>query len=156
LPLFTMCYNLFTLYLTVPGGLQIVLLYHVTCKIPLCHSFSFNLYIKLIKFNMRKLSFTILLFHVMTTAIAQQYSKAVNEQITRVENNLSGGIVMDGYNLQERMKHYNVSGLSIAVIDNYQVVWAKGYGYADKKENRKATTTTLFEPGSISKSLNAI
>ena len=105
---------------------------------------------------MRKLSFTILLFHVMTTAIAQQYSKAVNEQITRVENNLSGGIVMDGYNLQERMKHYNVSGLSIAVIDNYQVVWAKGYGYADKKENRKATTTTLFEPGSISKSLNAI
>ncbi|SMC42350.1 serine hydrolase domain-containing protein [Moheibacter sediminis] len=105
---------------------------------------------------MRKLCFTVLLFHGLTTAIAQQYSNTVKEQITRVENNLSGGVVMDGYHIQERMKHYNVTGLSIAVIDNYQIVWAKGYGYADKKENRKVTTNTLFEPGSISKSLNAI
>ena len=105
---------------------------------------------------MRKLCFTVLLFHGLTAAIAQQYSKTVKEQITRVENNLSGGVVMDGYNIQERMEYYNVTGLSIAVIDNYQIVWAKGYGYADKKENRKVTTNTLFEPGSISKSLNAV
>lgn len=108
---------------------------------------------------MRKLCFTVMLFHCLTAATAQQlYSKAVNEQIDLVENNLSGGIVIDGksYNLHERMKHYNVTGLSIAVIDNYQIVWAKGYGYADKKENREVTTNTMFEPGSISKSLNAL
>jgi CubicO group peptidase (beta-lactamase class C family) len=42
-------------------------------------------------------------------------------------------MVIDGklYTLSERMKHYNVAGLSVAVIDNYQNVWAKGYGYAD-------------------------
>jgi len=100
-----------------------------------------------------------MLFHCLTAATAQQsYSKAVNEQIARVENNLSGGTVIDGkpYNLLERMKHYNVTGLSVAVIDNYQIVWAKGYGYADKKENRKTTANTMFEPGSISKSLNAV
>ncbi|MET0463363.1 MAG: serine hydrolase domain-containing protein [Chitinophagaceae bacterium] len=108
---------------------------------------------------MKKISLAVVLLHWFATVTAQQqYSKAVSEQIARVETNLSGGMVVDGkpYTLTERMKHYNVAGLSVAVIDNYQIVWAKGYGYADKKENRKVTTHTLFEPGSISKSLNAV
>ncbi len=108
---------------------------------------------------MRKINFLLLLLQCLSAATAQQpYSKAVNEHIARVETNLSGGMVIDGktYTLSERMKHYNVAGLSVAVIDNYQIVWAKGYGYADKKEGRKVTANTLFEPGSISKSLNAV
>ena len=108
---------------------------------------------------MKKINFVLLLLQCLSAATAQQpYSKAVNEQIARVETNLSGGMVIDGklYTLSERMKHYNVAGLSVAVIDNYQIVWAKGYGYADKKEDRKVTANTLFEPGSISKSLNAV
>jgi CubicO group peptidase (beta-lactamase class C family) len=108
---------------------------------------------------MRKTNFLLLLLHCLSAATAQQpYSKAVNEQIARVETNLSGGMVIDGkmYTLSERMKHYNVSGLSVAVIGNYQIVWAKGYGYAGKKEERKVAANTLFEPGSISKSLNAV
>lgn len=108
---------------------------------------------------MKKISLAVLLFHWLTTVTAQQhYSKAVNEQIARVETTLAGRLVIDGklYTLAERMKHYNVAGISVAVIDNYQLVWAKGYGYADKKEGRRVTTTTLFEPGSISKSLNAV
>lgn len=108
---------------------------------------------------MRIISLAILLCHCIITVTAQQqYSKAVNEKIAQVETSLSGGLVIDGklYSLAERMKHYNVAGLSVAVIDNYQIVWAKGYGYADKKEDRKVTTNTMFEPGSISKSLNAV
>lgn len=108
---------------------------------------------------MKKISLAVLLCHWLTVVTAQQhYSKAVNEQIARVEASLSTGLVIDGklYSLAERMKHYNVQGLSVAVIDNYKIVWAKGYGYADKKENRKVTTNTMFEPGSISKSLNAV
>jgi CubicO group peptidase (beta-lactamase class C family) len=108
---------------------------------------------------MKKIGFAVLLCHWLTAVTAQQhFSKAVNEQIARIEANVSGGLIIDGklYSLTERMKHYNVQGLSVAVIDNYQIVWAKGYGYADKKEGRKVTTSTLFEPGSISKSLNAV
>ena len=56
----------------------------------------------------------------------------------------------------ERMKFYNVKGVSVAVVHNYKVVWAKGYGWADEKEKRPVTTETLFEPGSISKSLNSL
>ena len=84
---------------------------------------------------MRKINFVLLLLQCLSAATAQQpYSKAVKEQIARVETSLSGGIIIDGktYTLSERMKHYNVSGLSVAVIDNYKIVWAKGYGYADK------------------------
>lgn len=108
---------------------------------------------------MKKFCFAVLLFHSLTTAIAQQpYFKDVNEQIVRVENNLSGGVVIDGkpYNLEERMRHYNVKGLSIAVVKDFKIVWAKGYGWADEKEKRPVTTATLFKPGSISKSLNAV
>ncbi|OQP50278.1 hypothetical protein A4H97_00060 [Niastella yeongjuensis] len=108
---------------------------------------------------MKKISLAVLLCYWLTVVTAQQqYSKAVKEQIARVEANLSGGLIIDGklYSLTERMKYYNVQGLSVAVIDNYQIVWAKGYGYADKKEGRKVTVNTLFEPGSISKSLNAV
>jgi CubicO group peptidase (beta-lactamase class C family) len=109
--------------------------------------------------TMKKISLAVLFCHSLIAATAQQhYSKAVNEQIAQVEANLFGGLIIDGkqYSLAERMKHYNVAGLSVAVIDNYQIVWAKGYGYADKKEGRKVTTNTMFEPGSISKSLNAV
>ncbi|SHG62412.1 serine hydrolase domain-containing protein [Pedobacter caeni] len=108
---------------------------------------------------MKKISLIIFLCHCLITVNAQQqYDKAVNEQIARVETNLSGSIVIDGkpFTLEERMKHYNVAGVSVAVIDNYKMVWAKAYGYADKEENRKVTTNTMFEPGSISKSLNAV
>jgi CubicO group peptidase (beta-lactamase class C family) len=108
---------------------------------------------------MKKHLFVVVIFNCLTVASAQQpYSKAVNEQIVRVENNLSGGIVIDNkpYNLEERMQHYNVKGLSIAVVKDFKIVWAKGYGWADEKEKRHVTTATLFKPGSISKSLNAV
>ncbi len=86
------------------------------------------------------------------------YPKEIEEQIKKVENGLAGRVKVDGktYNILERMAFFKVKGLSIAVVNNYKVVWAKGYGWADEKEKRPVTTETLFEPGSISKSLNAV
>lgn len=54
------------------------------------------------------------------------------------------------------MKFYQVQGLSIAVIHDHRIEWARGYGWADKGEQRPVTTNTLFQAGSISKSLNAV
>jgi CubicO group peptidase (beta-lactamase class C family) len=86
------------------------------------------------------------------------YSKEVEEQIKQVENNVCGRVIIEGesQNIIDRMAFYKVKGLSIAVVHNYKIVWAKGYGWADEKEWRQVTTETLFEPGSISKSLNAV
>jgi CubicO group peptidase (beta-lactamase class C family) len=54
------------------------------------------------------------------------------------------------------MKKYHVNGVSIAVIHNYKIEWAKGYGLADVSENRPVTEKTLFQAASISKSLNSM
>jgi CubicO group peptidase (beta-lactamase class C family) len=88
----------------------------------------------------------------------QKYSPEVQEQIKQVENSIYGRVIIEGesQNILDRMKFYHVKGLSIAVVHNYKIVWAKGYGWADEKEKRPVTTETLFEPGSISKSLNSV
>jgi Beta-lactamase class C and other penicillin binding proteins len=54
------------------------------------------------------------------------------------------------------MASYKVQGVSIAVINNYEIEWVKAYGWADAEERRPATTQTLFQAASVSKSLNAI
>lgn len=87
------------------------------------------------------------------------YTQEVEEQIKQFESSLSGRVILKEkgrYTLADRMAYYNVQGLSIAVVHDYKVVWAKGYGWADKKEHKPVTPETLFEPGSISKSLNAV
>lgn len=87
-------------------------------------------------------------------------SLAVSQRIHQVENRI--GFVkfkakgQADTNIEERMRYYGINGLSIAVINNYKVEWAKGYGWADVNEKRPVTIETLFQPGSISKSLNAI
>jgi CubicO group peptidase (beta-lactamase class C family) len=48
------------------------------------------------------------------------------------------------------------NGLSIAVVHNYKIEWARGYGSADSAEQRPVTTQTLFQAASISKSLNGV
>ena len=76
-----------------------------------------------------------------------------------VENNLSSWVQTgqnDTRTLAEGMKENNVNGISIAVISNYKIEWAKGYGFADIEEKRPVTEKTLFQAASISKSLNSV
>src|SRR5258708_12968477 len=54
------------------------------------------------------------------------------------------------------MAFYHINGLSIAVVHNYKIEWAKGYGWADSAEQRPVTSQTLFQAASISKSLNGV
>ena len=108
--------------------------------------------------NLKTLFVTIILFQGITSIWGQTtHKKEVEEQIKQVENNLAGRLKITGEsNILDRMAHFKVKGLSIAVVKNHEVVWAKGYGWADVNEKRPVTTETLFKPGSISKSLNAV
>jgi CubicO group peptidase (beta-lactamase class C family) len=54
------------------------------------------------------------------------------------------------------MKHYGVNGVSIAVIRDSKIEWAKGYGLADVEEKKPVTPDTLFQAGSISKPVSAM
>jgi CubicO group peptidase (beta-lactamase class C family) len=105
-----------------------------------------------------------LILFITTSLNAQQrepgVSKEVEEEIRKVENGLSGWVqIQDSsiyWNIADRMKYYNIHGVSIAVIKNYKIEWARGYGYADTSDKRPVTATTLFQAASISKSLNAM
>jgi len=57
--------------------------------------------------------------------------------------------------LQDLMEKFKVTGLSIAVIDNFQVIWAKGYGVTGVDSKAPVTPKTLFQAGSISKPVAA-
>lgn len=89
--------------------------------------------------------------------------KLLEERITRIENGLQlnfqikygDSTSVSYYNIEERMKELGIPGVSVAVLNNGVVEWAKGYGMADSLENRKVTPTTLFQAASISKPIAA-
>ena len=41
--------------------------------------------------------------------------------------------------------------LSIALVDNQQIVWARGFGFADVQKQTPATADTVYRVGSVSK-----
>ena len=78
----------------------------------------------------------------------------VKQNINSVENNLIPFVSVKGFpgwNIHERMKQYHVQGVSIAVIKDFKIDWAKGYGWADTARKMPVTTETMFSAGSISK-----
>jgi len=49
-----------------------------------------------------------------------------------------------------------VPGLSIALVDDRKLLWAEGFGWADRARRRPATAETIYQVGSITKVINAI
>ncbi len=58
--------------------------------------------------------------------------------------------------LAERMAHYIVPGVSIAVVDGGGIAWARGYGLAEAGRPDPVTPQTLFQAASISKPVSAL
>jgi CubicO group peptidase (beta-lactamase class C family) len=79
----------------------------------------------------------------------------------RVESGLRPAIVLDElaaerFRLSDRMKFYKVPGVSIAVIDQGEIAWARGYGVRQAGTETPVTTDTLFQAASISKPVAAV
>jgi len=53
--------------------------------------------------------------------------------------------------IQEEMKRYNIQGMSIALVDDQRIVWAEGFGYADRDKRIAAMPETIYPAGSIAK-----
>ena len=62
----------------------------------------------------------------------------------------------DGLTLAQVMTRLNVPGVSIAVIRDFEVHWAKAYGVADVMTGRRVETSTRFQAASISKPITAL
>lgn len=94
---------------------------------------------------------------VVATALAAQSDLELRMQ--RVENGLLPQVLIKGepaWTLAERMQHYKVPGVSLAVIHDFRIVWSKAYGLKDVATNERVTLNTLFQAGSISKPVAAM
>jgi CubicO group peptidase (beta-lactamase class C family) len=104
---------------------------------------------------------TLLLLLSLTSA--SLFAQDANQQqiIGQVENGLRPNaevIFADStqqFNLLERMDYYGVPSVSIAVIHQGRLAWAKAYGSAVDAPKRTADENTLYQAASLSKSINA-
>src|SRR5215213_8080974 len=55
------------------------------------------------------------------------------------------------FSLVDRMRYSHVPGVSLAIVDNFKIVFAKGYGVTEFGGSKPVDTTTLFLAVSISK-----
>jgi CubicO group peptidase (beta-lactamase class C family) len=80
------------------------------------------------------------------------------DMIKKVETGLTTPIFIEGdstWTIEERMEHYGIPGVSIAVINNGKIEWTKVYGVMDKESKSPVTAKTLFQAASISKPVTA-
>lgn len=82
-------------------------------------------------------------------------------RVARIERGLLPAVAIHGrrdttYAITDRMERYSVPGVSIAVIDEGRVVWARAYGLLEVGGTQRVDTSTLFQAGSISKAITAV
>lgn len=76
--------------------------------------------------------------------------------MARIEGPQQGKGKFDRYTLAQLMQKLNVPGVSIAVVRDFKLHWARGYGVADLTTGRAVDTTTRFQAASLSKPVTAM
>lgn len=102
------------------------------------------------------LAFVLIILSVSAIWISET---SLDKRIERVEQGLlaeQGDPQWKRLNLTERMAYYKVPGVSIAVINDYQIEWAKGYGVLEAGKNQAVTSETIFQTGSTAKTIVAV
>lgn len=102
--------------------------------------------------------FTICVAALESTAAAS--AEDTNGRIRQVETSLLRRIQIKGrpvqkFTIAERMQHWHVPGVSIAMVSGGVVAWAKGYGVREVG-GAAVTPETLFQAASISKTGSAM
>jgi CubicO group peptidase (beta-lactamase class C family) len=121
---------------------------------------------KLLKTTFLRIGNVVALFAVMFLGVVPQLraqTKAADheEHIRRIEAKavevpLRANEPPLQLSLKKLMELYKIPALSIAVIENYKIVWVKAYGATDAGTSEPVTTKTLFQAGSISKPVAAV
>jgi len=82
------------------------------------------------------------------------YSVGIESKIERITSNLQFETpegTFESRNLSDRMRQLHTPGVSIAVINNGEIEWARGFGIADDRTRDSVGVETLFQAGSVSK-----
>jgi len=106
--------------------------------------------------NHKRLLFVLLIF--LQSCAEPSTKNASNDNIKKVETSLINVVhIQDDstWSIADRMTHYGVPGVSIAVINDGEIEWTKTYGVMDKESKSPVTKNTLFQAASISKPVTA-
>ncbi len=92
---------------------------------------------------------------------AAMAATSIKEKAGRIERGLRPAIRKGGekpirWTIEERMAHYGVPGVSIALIESGRIAWAKGYGVREAGTKDAVDTQTVFSVGSLSKVSTAV
>ena len=92
-----------------------------------------------------------------TWACAAQAEEDVQSLIARIEapQSSSSG-ELDRLSVPALLERLQVPGVSVAVIKDFKIHWAKAYGVADAQSARLADSNTRFQAASISKPVTAL
>ncbi|WP_404334125.1 serine hydrolase domain-containing protein [Sphingomonas sp. MMS12-HWE2-04] len=83
----------------------------------------------------------------------------INVHSRYVETHLQPPVIKPGdrpFSLSERMRRFDVPGLSVAVIHKGKLAWARGWGVRDVTSCAPVTPNTAFQAASISKVVSAM
>ncbi len=110
---------------------------------------------------MKHLQIALIFFFVLFISCTNTQKNEIKAEINAIENNLETYIQIKGdstakFNILDRMDYHKVPGISIAVVKNGKIHWAKGYGASNNETGKKVTTKTKFQAGSISKPVAAL
>ena len=100
-------------------------------------------------------------FSVVALAAAGAAHGELEARIARIENGLQPAVQIEGrdapvFSISERLEFHGINGLSVAVVADGELDWAKGYGFADVARRAEVDADTLFLAGSISKPVAAL
>jgi CubicO group peptidase (beta-lactamase class C family) len=93
------------------------------------------------------------------SSCARDPEALLERRIARVEHGLIfeyGDPPWTRMDLAERMEHYHVPGVSLAVINDFQIEWTRGYGVLERGKSEPVTPETLFQAASIGKPVVAV
>ncbi|WP_439636042.1 serine hydrolase domain-containing protein [Oceanicaulis sp.] len=74
----------------------------------------------------------------------------------QLRGRFSYGGQIERYTLEDRMAHYGVPGVAVAVIEDGEVIYAQGFGVLQSGSDERVTADTVFSAGSVSKMATAL
>lgn len=103
----------------------------------------------------RPLALLLALFAVVGAPVAS--AQPADSLRARIEApRIAGDTGVAGLTLDELLARANTPGISVAVIHDFAVHWARGYGVADAATGRRVDARTRFQAASISKPVTAL
>jgi len=98
-------------------------------------------------------------FITFISCASQDHGRQISLKIHGIEhglirygaNSLDQSLIEKPNSLLERMNYYKVPGVSIAIINDNQIEWAKGYGIINADNDFLVTADSLFQAASATK-----